>query len=503
MLGMNPVSFSLPPDVKLNLTMEAIVGIYNGSITNWNDTQIAYYNYNIKLPDARIKAVARADDSGSTEIFTSYLARSSPEWNDTYGVFSQGNNVTTDQHDIWNLDCVQYFGKTNRAMSGIILSYKYSIGYLSVADAVVAQLPYANIVDQDGHIQQLIVDNMQKAMDRSLQDLRTEIILNLADYTRDGEYPIIGYSYFLIHMDRKHDCESTTEFVRFIEWCMESSFARLQAQQFNMGPLPASVENFIVDNVLKMMKCRGDDLYKMVQDQKNSEWWSKQTWKIPVMIATPLVAFCLIALVVYIIVQQFKLRRSILSDDWNIPSYNIKLRWSKRWGPHNNSPNTEGSSTSIAISALSAFSFAPTLNVIALGHWNDQTVCLRDILFPCLSIKKTEVKKSINWMRDKVHHINILRFFGVTQIGNEQLLVSEYAPKGSLSDVVQNDKYNIDENMKFSMALDIASGMSFLHSQSLVHGLLTPECCCIDQRWNVKISDWEHHRLETLSRGKR
>lgn len=56
--------------------------------------------------------------------------------------------------------------------------------------------------------------------------------------------------------------------------------------------------------------------------------------------------------------------------------------------------------------------------------------------------------------------------------------------------------------MKFSLALDIANGMGFLHGQGMIHGMLSPECCCIDQRWNVKITDWEHHRLEILSRGK-
>ena len=41
---------------------------------------------------------------------------------------------------------------------------------------------------------------------------------------------------------------------------------------------------------------------------------------------------------------------------------------------------------------------------------------------------------------------------------------------GTLSDVIQNDKYRIDDNIKFSLSMDIGAGMSFLHSQGIVHG---------------------------------
>lgn len=61
--------------------------------------------------------------------------------------------------------------------------------------------------------------------------------------------------------------------------------------------------------------------------------------------------------------------------------------------------------------------------------------------------------------------------------------------------MVQNDKYRIDDNIKFSLTLDIASGMAYLHSQGLLHGQLTSNSCFIDQRWNVRVADWEHHRL--------
>lgn len=80
--------------------MEHIVGIYNGTITMWNDSSIAAANPTIAhlLPKATITVVARADESGTTLLFTSALSRADSAWNRTYGSFSKG--VTTDSAGI-------------------------------------------------------------------------------------------------------------------------------------------------------------------------------------------------------------------------------------------------------------------------------------------------------------------------------------------------------------------------------------------------------------------
>ncbi|ELT98642.1 hypothetical protein CAPTEDRAFT_109051 [Capitella teleta] len=99
----------------------------------------------------------------------------------------------------------------------------------------------------------------------------------------------------------------------------------------------------------------------------------------------------------------------------------------------------------------------------------------------------------------QVHHTNILRVYGVTFIDSIAFLVSDHCPKGTLSDVVQNEKYRIDDNIKFSLAMDIASGMTYLHSQGFIHSHLTSNSCYIDHRWNVKVADWEHDKLKEVS----
>jgi len=65
---------------QLRLTGPVLGDIYLGKITKWNDPAIVALNPGLKLPDAQIAVVRRADGSGTTFIFTNYLSKVNPEW---------------------------------------------------------------------------------------------------------------------------------------------------------------------------------------------------------------------------------------------------------------------------------------------------------------------------------------------------------------------------------------------------------------------------------------
>src|SRR5215510_12401272 len=58
----------------LQLTPDAIAGIYMGKITTWNDKAIAAANPGMALPAVPVLPVHRSDGSGTTNIFTTYLS---------------------------------------------------------------------------------------------------------------------------------------------------------------------------------------------------------------------------------------------------------------------------------------------------------------------------------------------------------------------------------------------------------------------------------------------
>ena len=69
----------------IQLTGEALADIYLGNITRWNDQRIASLNPGVQLPAKDILVVYRSDGSGTTYVFTDYLAAVSPEWKTAVG----------------------------------------------------------------------------------------------------------------------------------------------------------------------------------------------------------------------------------------------------------------------------------------------------------------------------------------------------------------------------------------------------------------------------------
>jgi phosphate transport system substrate-binding protein len=58
---------------RLRLNADVLVGIFTQQITRWNDAAIVALNPGLGLPALRITPVVRADGSGTTEVFLSYL----------------------------------------------------------------------------------------------------------------------------------------------------------------------------------------------------------------------------------------------------------------------------------------------------------------------------------------------------------------------------------------------------------------------------------------------
>ncbi len=90
-LAATGLSYNLSGISHINLSGPVIAGIYLGTITMWNDPQIAKLNKGVGLPAEKITPVFRSDGSGDTYAFTSYLSKISPTWASKVGF---GTTVT-------------------------------------------------------------------------------------------------------------------------------------------------------------------------------------------------------------------------------------------------------------------------------------------------------------------------------------------------------------------------------------------------------------------------
>ena len=314
------------------LTREAVVGIYNGTITHWNDTEIQQSNQNLSLPGHAIRVVARADFSGTTEIFTSALSSFSSEWNETYGTFADG--LDEDEKPVkWNASVVQYYGRTNRGMTGLVFSYRFAIGYMAVAEAKSVGWTYAHMVNRAGNVVDVNVHEMYKVITLTESLLAPGVTGSLVDSNESFAYPMLGYTYLIVRKENLSDCAVAKELYRYAEWFLFDEFATEVTEELGMVTITDSLGNYIMEQILNKMKCgAGELVYDLVEKQKREEEIKSQGWRIPVYITVPLLIVLLSGIVIVMLVQQIKFRKALLSDDWKIPTEQIRLTWDREKG---------------------------------------------------------------------------------------------------------------------------------------------------------------------------
>ncbi|XP_063382132.1 atrial natriuretic peptide receptor 1-like isoform X3 [Cydia fagiglandana] len=107
-----------------------------------------------------------------------------------------------------------------------------------------------------------------------------------------------------------------------------------------------------------------------------------------------------------------------------------------------------------------------------------------------------ELKK----MKD-LEHDHLARFYGACVDPPHCCLLTEYCPKGSLQDILENDTIKLDWMFKVSLMHDIVRGMHFLHGTDIrSHGNLKSSNCVVDSRFVLKITDFGLHALRTTEK---
>lgn len=224
------VIYNLPGlDNPLRLTGKTLADIYSGSIVGWQDPAIARENPGAKLPHAAILVIHRADGSGTTSIFTSYLSSVSASWSAKAG------------HDL----TVNWPTGTGAVGSQNVLrdvqQQPGTIGYLELSYARHVGLPVASIQNQAG---EFVVPSPASAAlainafaDALAQDPRTPVVNPPA--SARGAYPISGLTYVLIPRDDRTIGEQRA-FRDFIAYAI--SQGQDSAEELSYTRLPVSVE---------------------------------------------------------------------------------------------------------------------------------------------------------------------------------------------------------------------------------------------------------------------
>ena len=171
---------------ELNITPEALAGIYLGKITKWNDPALTGPNPGVKLPSADIVVVHRSEGSGTTYVWTDYLSKVSEEWKNKVGRNASVN---------WPLGLG---GKGNEGVSGTIKMTPNAIGYVELIYAVQNKLSYGRMKNSAGAFVKADLASVTAAAAATASAMPDDFRVSITNTPGKDAYPISSFTWLLI-----------------------------------------------------------------------------------------------------------------------------------------------------------------------------------------------------------------------------------------------------------------------------------------------------------------
>jgi len=228
-LGAVVITYNLPDVTKpLNLTGPVVAQIFLGKITKWNAPEIVSLNSGVTLPNKDILVVHRSEGSGTTYIFSDYLAAVSPAWAAGPG---KGKELQ------WP---VGLGGQGNPGVAGQIRQLPGSIGYIELAYARQNKLAYAALKNAAGAFVLPTIESVTEAAAAVAAKLppTTDFRVSIVNAAGKTAYPISSFTYLLVYQTQT-DAAKGKKLIDFIKWAIHEGEA--DAAKLDYAPLPTNV----------------------------------------------------------------------------------------------------------------------------------------------------------------------------------------------------------------------------------------------------------------------
>ncbi len=239
-MGAVVITYNVPDVTQaLKLSPEVLCSTFLGDIKKWSDKKIADLNPGVKLPAKDIAVAYRSDGSGTTSVFTDYLASVCPTWKEKVGA---GKSVK------WP---VGLGAKGNEGVTGQIKTTPGSIGYVELAYATQNKLPMAELQNKAGKFVAPTVDAVTAAA--AGVEIPDDLHVSIVNAAGETAYPIASYTYLLVYEDAK-DALKGAALAKFLWWAVHDGQKFCPALDY--APLPALVATK-VEARLKTLKAAG------------------------------------------------------------------------------------------------------------------------------------------------------------------------------------------------------------------------------------------------------
>lgn len=220
----------------LKFSGEVVADIYLGKITKWNDAALVALNPGVDLPNSDVVPVYRSEGSGTTNIFTEFLTKSSPEF---------AKKIGTSKAPKWPKIGVGQNGSDG--VAGHVQKNAGCIGYVEIYYAKQNKIDFGSVRNKSGKdilpSSKSVTAAAVEAMKEKQKDPYAlhELAYSLTNAAGESSYPISGMSYALLY--KTQPGPKGKALVEFLKW------ATTEGQDFAEGleyaPLPADLRKAI------------------------------------------------------------------------------------------------------------------------------------------------------------------------------------------------------------------------------------------------------------------
>jgi len=218
------------PGVKpgqIKLTGALLGDIYLGKVTTWNAPEISALNPGLSLPSLPITPVHRSDSSGTSFLFTSYLALKNPAWKAKVGA---GDSVT------WPTGIN---GQGNDGVASSVQIAPGSIGYVEYAFAKQTKATYVLLQNKAGAWPAPSAKAFAAAALGADWATAPGNYLLLLDQPGEPSWPLTGATFVLLHKTRG-EAAKRAAVLAFFDWAYRNGDEA--AGRLDYVPLPASIK---------------------------------------------------------------------------------------------------------------------------------------------------------------------------------------------------------------------------------------------------------------------
>ena len=215
---------------QMKLTGELLAEIYSGKITKWNDPKLVEMNHGVTLPSTAIAVVHRADASGTSYVFTSYLSEVSPDWKQKVGANTSVN---------WPAGTG---AKGNDGVAATVKNVRGGIGYVENAYATQNHLTTTQLRNKAGSFVKPTMATFQAAASNADWTKAENYAVSLIDQPGAQSWPIVSATFLLLPKDPKDEAREQLV-LKWVNWDYEHGDQI--ATQLEYVPLPAQVKDMV------------------------------------------------------------------------------------------------------------------------------------------------------------------------------------------------------------------------------------------------------------------